>query len=357
MAKDTSLTYSLYGKDVSATGAMRKVGKETDSIGKKFSHMGKVAAASLAVAGAAAAKFAYDSLKAAAEDEKSQKQLALALQNTTKATQGQVKQSEKFIKNLQMSYGIADDKLRPALASLARGTGNLTEAQDLLGLAMDVSSGTGKDLGAVSLALVKAHNGNIGALKRLGIPLADNIVKSKDFNAATKVLAQTFGGAAKTNAETFSGRLAIMQEHLKESKEQIGYALMPVMTTFVDYLVTNVVPNVQSFVDGLTGVKNSGDDATTSAFNLGEQVKSFVQYLAEHKIIIEGFAAAIASVFVIGKVSAMINAINLVIGAFKALRTTAAITAVVEAFATSGVSVAPGLIAAGAVAAGLGVSA
>jgi len=212
-------------------------------------------------------------------------------------------------------------------------------------------------LTAVSGALVKAHNGNLGALKRLGIPLADNIVKSKDFNAATKVLAQTFGGAAKTNAETFSGRLAIMQEHLKESKEQIGYALMPVMTTFVDYLVTNVVPNVQSFVDGLTGVKNSGDDATTSAFNLGEQVKSFVQYLAEHKIIIEGFAAAIASVFVIGKVSAMINAINLVIGAFKALRTTAAITAVVEAFATSGVSVAPGLVAAGAVAAGLGVSA
>ena len=357
MAKDTSLTFSLYGKDVSATGAMRKVGKESESVGKQFAKMGKVAAASLAIAGAAAAKFAYDSLQAAADDEKSQKQLALALQNTTKATTAQVKQSEDFISKMQLSYGIADDKLRPALASLARGTGNLTEAQDLLGLAMDVSSGTGKDLGAVSLALVKAHNGNIGALKRLGIPLADNIVKSKDFNAATKVLAQTFGGAAKTNAETFSGRLAIMQQHLAESKEQIGYALMPTMTKFADYLVSDVVPNVQGFVDGLTGVKNSGDDATTSAFNLGEKVRGFVQYLAEHKIIIEGFAAAIASVFVIGKVSAMINAINLVIGAFKALRTTAAITAVVEAFATSGVSVAPGLIAAGAVAAGLGVGA
>ena len=355
--KDTSLTYSLYGKDVSATNAMKKVGKESENVGKQFVKMGKVAAAGLAVAGAAAAKFAYDSLQAAADDQKSQKQLALALTNTTKATQAQVKQSEDFISKLQMSYGIADDKLRPALATLARGTGNLTEAQDLLGLAMDVSAGTGKDLSAVSGALVKAHNGNLGALKRLGIPLADNIVKSKDFNAATKVLAQTFGGAAKTNAETFSGRLAIMQQHLNESKEQIGYALMPVMTTFADYLLTNVVPNVQSFVDGLTGVKNSGDEATTSAFNLGEQVRGFVDYLAEHKIIIEGFAGAIASVFVIGKVSAMIGAINLVIGAFKALRATAAITAVVEAFATGGVSVAPGLIAAGVVAAGLGVSA
>ena len=357
MAKDTSLTYSLYGKDVSATNAMKKVGKQSETVGQQFGKMAKVAAASLAIAGAAAAKFAYDSLKAAAEDQKSQQQLALALTNTTKATKAQVKQSEDFITKMQLSYGIADDKLRPALASLARGTGNLTEAQDLLGLAMDVSAGTGKDLGAVSLALVKAHNGNIGALKRLGIPLADNIVKSKDFNAATQVLAKTFGGAAKTNADTFSGRLAIMQQHLAESKEQIGYALMPVMTTFADYLVTNVVPNVQGFVDGLTGVKNKGDDATTSAFNLGEQVRGFVDYLAEHKIIIEGFATAIASVFVIGKVSAMIGAINLVIGAFKALRASAAITAVVEAFATGGVSVAPGLLAAGAVAAGLGVSA
>ena len=49
MAKDTSLTFSLYGKDVSATGAMKKVGKESDSLGKQFAKMGKVAAAGLAV--------------------------------------------------------------------------------------------------------------------------------------------------------------------------------------------------------------------------------------------------------------------------------------------------------------------
>jgi hypothetical protein len=355
--KDTSLTYSLYGKDVSATNAMKKVGKESENVGKQFVKMGKIAAASLAVAGAAAAKFAYDSLQAAADDQKSQKQLALALTNTTKATQAQVKQSEDFISKLQLSYGIADDKLRPALAILARGTHNLTESQNLLGVAMDGSAATGKDLSVVSMALVRAHTGNLGALKKLGIPLTDAIIKNKDYNAAMKLVIQTWGGAAAANADTLSGKLAIMQKHFDETKEQIGYALMPVMTNFADYLLSDVVPNVQSFVDGLTGVKNSGDDATTSAFNLGEQVRGFVDYLAEHKIIIEGFAAAIASVFIIGKVSAMIGAINLVIGAFKALRATAAITAVVEAFATGGVSVAPGLIAAGVVAAGLGVSA
>ena len=356
MAKDTSLTFSLYGKDVSATDSMRKVGRESDSVGQKFTKMGKVAAAGLAVAGAAAAKFAFDAVQAAADDQKSQKQLALALTNTTKATKAQVKGSEDFISKLQLTYGIADDKLRPALATLARGTGSLTKAQDLLGLAMDVSAGTGKDLGAVSGALVKAHNGNLGALKRLGIPLSDNIVKTKDFNAASVVLAKTFGGAAQANAETFSGKLEIMKQNFSESKEQLGTALLPVLTTFADYLVTTVVPNVQGFVDGLTGVKNKGGDATTAAFEFGEKVKSVIKYLGDNTDQVKTFAKAIAAIFVVGKVSAVVSAIGTIIKAYKALRTSAAITAVVEAFATGGISIAPGLAAAAVVAAGLGVS-
>jgi len=340
MAKDTSLTFSLYGKDVSASGAMKKVGKESESLGKQFSKMGKVAAAGLAVVGAAAAKFAYDAVQAAAEDQKSQKQLALALTNTTKATKAQVAASEGFISKMQLTYGIADDKLRPALAALARGTGSLTESQKLLGLAMDVSAGTGKDLSAVSIALVKAHNGNLGALKRLGIPLSDNIIKTKDFNAATKVLAQTFGGAAKTSAETFSGRLAIVQQHLNEAKEQIGYALMPVLTKFADYVVTNIVPNVQAFVDGLTGVKNKGDDATKSAHNFGEKVKGVIKYLADNKDGVENFAKVIGSIFVASKVYAGVSAITtglkLLRTAFASTTVVAAVTAEAEAAATAG---------------------
>lgn len=341
MAKDTSLTFSLYGKDVSATNAMKKVGKQSETVGQQFGKMAKVAAASFAVAGAAAAKFAYDSLQAAAEDQKSQQQLALALTNTTKATKAQVKQNEDFISKMQLTYGIADDKLRPALASLARGTGSLTESQNLLGLAMDVSAGTGKDLSTVSAALVKAHNGNIGALKRLGIPLADNIVKSKDFNAATSVLAKTFGGAAKTNADTFSGRLAIMQQHLAESKEQIGYALMPVMTTFADYLVTNVVPNVQGFVDGLTGVKNKGDKATQSAYEFGEKVKSVIKWVGDHQDVITNFAFAIAGIFAGVKTAALLTSISTVVTAMLGLTSTSAMAASATAAATGGASLIP----------------
>jgi hypothetical protein len=357
MAKDTSLTFSLYGKDVSATGAMKKVGKESDSLGKQFAKMGKVAAAGLAVAGAAAAKFAYDATKAAAEDQKSQKQLALALKNTAKATNAQVKQSEDFISKLQMTYGIADDKLRPALANLARGTGSLTKAQDLLGLAMDVSGGTGKDLEAVSMALVKAHNGNLGALKRLGIPLSDNIVKTKDFDAATKVLAKTFGGAAKTNADTFSGKLAIMQQHLNESKEQIGVALMPVIQKFADYVLETVVPNVQGFVDSLTGVKNSAGPAGKSAYEFGEKVKGVIKYISDNQDTVKTFASVVAGIFVGIKTAGIITALTTLGGAFLKLTGFAATAAGAEAAATGGASLAIAAPAIAAIAATFGAAA
>ncbi len=42
-------------------------------------------------------------------------------------------------------------------------------------LALDIAAGTGKDLAAVTEALGKAYDGNLGALKRIGVPLDENI--------------------------------------------------------------------------------------------------------------------------------------------------------------------------------------
>jgi len=62
---------------------------------------------------------------------------------------------------------VVDDKLRPALATAVRATGDLAKGQSLLRLALDVSAGTGKDVAVVTGALSKAFNGNQTALKKL----------------------------------------------------------------------------------------------------------------------------------------------------------------------------------------------
>ena len=346
MANATDLMVRLYGHDVSASKALKDVGKESETVSGKLKNLGKVAAVGFAAAGAAAVAFGASAVKAAIEDEKSQKSLAKTLQNTVHATKNQIAASETFISKLQLTYGVADDKLRPAFATLTRATKDLGESQNLTNLALDISASTGKDLETVSLALAKAHNGNIGALTRLGIPLDKNIIKTKDFNGATEALAKTFGGAAKANAETFSGKMAILQQHLNEAKEQIGTALLPILTKMADYIVKNVVPNIQAFVDGLTGkdsVNDAAGKATQGMHDFGEKVRDVVKFIADHKNVFETLAKVVAAVFIGSKAYAaaklMVSGLGLLKTAFAETTLIAATTAEAEAAATGGASV------------------
>ena len=55
----------------------------------------------------------------------------------------------------------------PALATLARATGDVAKSQQAMGIALDVSAATGKDLGSVTNALAKGYAGNTTSLGRL----------------------------------------------------------------------------------------------------------------------------------------------------------------------------------------------
>lgn len=191
-----------------------------------------------AMAGAAttAAYAIWDMAKAAGADEQSQKILAQALENTTGATDEQIASVESLITSLQMASGIADTELRTGFQNLARATGDVTKSSELLKLAMDVSIGTGKDLGSVTTALGKAYLGNVSSLKRLGVPLSEATVKSNDFAGAVREMVNTFGGTALTNADTFSGKVQIMTERMNEAKETLGRAFIPLIMVLTDVI-------------------------------------------------------------------------------------------------------------------------
>ena len=174
--------------------------------------------------------------KAAIEDEKSTKLLEAQLRATLGPNQALADSVGNFIDQTQLASGVADDQLRPALAGLVRFTGDATKAQDLLTLSLDASIATGKDLSSVSTAIGKAYDGNFTALKKLGIPLDENIIKSKDFAEVQKALSAQFGGAAAANALTFSGRLAIMKIRFDELVESVGYRVLPVLDKALNYV-------------------------------------------------------------------------------------------------------------------------
>jgi hypothetical protein len=225
---------------------LKSADTEVTTFGGKVSEFGKKAGLAFAAAGAAAAayagKLAIDGVKAAIEDEAAQLRLATSLRNVTGATDAQIAATEAYILKTSLAKGVTDDVLRPSLDRLVRSTKDVEEAQKLQSIALDISAGTGRDLGSVTEALSKAYDGNFGALKRIGVSLDEDIIKSKDFDAATLVLSETFGGQAATQAETYEGKLARLSVAFNEGKETVGAYILDAVTPLVENIVDKVIP-------------------------------------------------------------------------------------------------------------------
>jgi hypothetical protein len=334
--------------------------KDVESSADKIAEFGKKAALAFAAAGAAVAAYAYSAVKAAAEDEKSRKSLEQTIRSSTQATEDQIAAIDTYITKQSIATATTDEVIRPALARLIRSTNDVTKAQELLDLAQNISAATGKDLSAVSNALGKAYDGSTGALGKLGLGIDAAVLKHGDLNQIVGTLKDTYGGFIANEGDNFEFKMKQITIALNETKEKIGYALLPIVKEFADYVLATVVPNIQAFAAGLTGdnsVTAGITDATQGAYNFGQQLVSVIGFVISMKDEIIILGTIIATVFVVNKIVAFVSAIGLLVDAFIALRNSAALAAVATAFATGGVSVAAGAAAVAAVGLGVGIAA
>ena len=269
---------------------------DVDSFGGKIgaagAKIGKAFAAAAAAAGAAAIAIGIESVKAAVADEKAQTQLALALENATGATTAQIAATEKTILKMSLATGITDDELRPALGRLVRSTGDTTEAQKLLALAMDVSTATGKPLEAVSNSLARGFDGNTTALGKLGVGLSAAELKSMSFEEVQGRLSDLFGGAAAANAETYAGKIARVQVAFGEAKETLGTALLPILGTLLDFINQKALPAITAFTDAFSITKGEGFGKVIS--DVGTTItKTFTPIVEGMKKVFESVKTAI----------------------------------------------------------------
>jgi len=242
--------------------SLKAANNDVENSASKIGDFGKKAGLAFAAAGVAAAAYAVkigvDGVKAAIEDEAAQVRLATALKNATGATDAMIASVEKQITKTALASGVADDKLRPALQRLALSTGDVSKAQDLLNLSLDISQSTGKSLDTVANALGKAYDGNAASLGKLGIGLSAAELKAMSFTEVQSKLSDLFGGQASKNAETFQGRIARLKVAFDESVETIGFALLPILQKFIDLLTVYVLPIVQQFSDAISSKEPGG---------------------------------------------------------------------------------------------------
>jgi len=167
--------------------------------------------------------------------------------------------ANSFIDHLTLATGKTKEELIPAFQGLLIATGDVTKAQDTLKLAMDVSAGTGKDLGTVQVALSKAYLGNTTSLTRLGAGLSKALLKTGDMKKITAQLAATFSGDAAIAADTFAGKLARINASATEAKVTIGSGLVDALTllagsTSVDHLQESMQSLALDTADVIRGV-------------------------------------------------------------------------------------------------------
>jgi hypothetical protein len=237
----------------------KKAFKQADTATEKMTKNVKKLAGALGLAFGGQQILAYGkkAIKAAAEDEKAQKQLALALKNVGLGRDAA--SSEDYIQRLQSEFGILDDKLRPAYQTLAVATQNTTEAQRLLNLSLDISAATGKDLASVTGALSRAYLGNNAALSRLGVGISKADLKAGKFEDIIGQLEGTFKGAATQAANTFQGSIDKLAVASANASEIIGTGLIDALKGLgdqdsVDNLATAMQDTAIYIADVIRGI-------------------------------------------------------------------------------------------------------
>jgi len=202
--------------------AFDKAGSSTTKLEKGVKSLGRTLGVTFGTAAVLA--YAKASVKAAAADMKAQQQLALALKNV--GLERDAATAEGYIQRIEKEFAIVDEKLRPAYSRLAIATRDTAETQRLMGIAMDISASTGKDLDSVTSALSKAFLGSNTALSKLGVGISKADLKAKSFDEITKQLAATFAGAAVKSADSVAGSMDKLAIATNNAKETIGVGLL-----------------------------------------------------------------------------------------------------------------------------------
>jgi hypothetical protein len=280
MAGNRTLKLSILADVDDLNKKLKAANGDVEKSASGLEKFGKVAGAAFlaaaAAAGAYAVKIGVDGVKAAIADEQSQLKLAQSLEKATGATKDQIAATETSIDKMARATGVADDQLRPALARLALSTNSTSKAQELLALALDISTQTGKPLEGVANALGKAYDGNTAALGKLGVGLSSAELKAMSFTQVQSRLSDLFGGAAAANAQTFQGRMDRLKVAFDEGVETIGTKLLPIIEALIRIIIEKVVPGFEKFVKLFDPLKKAIEDNKESFQALGSFLVDYI---------------------------------------------------------------------------------
>jgi hypothetical protein len=202
-----------------AETATGKLEKGVKSLAKSFG---------LAFSVGAVVQFARVSIKAFNDQQKEITQLKGALDSLNEGFR--FTEVDQFLEKMEDVTKVGGDKLVPAFSQLARVTEDVDKAQKLLGISLDISAGTGRDLTSVTAAISRAMSGNTAALGKLNVGLDKNLLAYGELDDILDILEGKFKGSAARAVDTFEGRMKTLTIESDRAKETIGAGLVDAIT-------------------------------------------------------------------------------------------------------------------------------
>jgi hypothetical protein len=291
--------------------------KELKKLSNQTKAFGLTSTLSIGAATAALTAYTKKALTAAIADQRAQASLAQTLKNLGQAYA--TDEVTRYIDALQRATGTSEDLLRPAFERLVRATGDITEAQKLLNLTLDLSAATGKTVSQTSFTLTRAYNGQLTSLKKLGINLSEAEIKSKDFMAVQSKLNAMFSGTAAVAASTYAGQLNILKVSADEAADVIGIALIESISSLsgqngIKDLAGQMESLAQSTANVITNlgkIAKFGKEIAPIAATLGAVALAFVSIATGGAAL--GVAAALTRILTSAK---FLGALGLIGGIF-----------------------------------------
>jgi hypothetical protein len=202
--------------------AFKKADKAVGGLSKSVSKLGRNLG--LALGTTAFVSYSKRAVKAFAEDDKAAQLLTKSLDNLGLAFADL--QVKTFISELETTFGVLDDKLRPAFQRLLTTTGSVQQSQALLRTALDLSAASGADVVSVAGDLSKAFTGQTRALSKYGLGLTQAELKAMSFEEIQAKITKLFGGQATLAANSYSGSLDKISVAAANAQEIIGKGLV-----------------------------------------------------------------------------------------------------------------------------------
>lgn len=266
-----NITSEFTGKKA-FTQAETAVGKLNDSVNTLAKSLG------VALSARAIYQFGKAAVKAFAADQKAATQLTQTIKNL--GLELSAPSMSKFVDEMTIATGVADNELRPALQALLNTTGSITMSQKLLTQALDISASTGIDLTTVSTDLAQAYVGNLRGLRKYNLGLSQAELQTKTFAEITELMTQKFGGSLQANLGTTAGKMQVLANAAGEAQEKIGAGLVDAFaaagggTEIEDAIksmddMASAINNVTKSLGTLFFVFKKGYDIWSAISNLG----------------------------------------------------------------------------------------